>query len=521
MALFGNTEKAKDKQLEKILSNNSKDKTLDEIQLETKPQQTRSLLEYQEDVDEDGNRYISPASFQKYQMREKLQELRPTPQPSDPTLNLNTQTKETSQIPMEMQNVSDQSQSLFGDLAMREDTQNVNPYDFVLGEEPTIDEDRLKRAKTQDLINAFGDLLRGGVGLGMMQSGEVVTDNLITPQSKGIPNIQGVYDDYYKELADYRDKQTSVNLAQIQDASRQASDEAKMQFDREKLEATRQASADALEQDQSQFLDKLKQDQSQFEKTSELKQSEINNRNLANKNLADRLGLELEKFKEQQLQNDRGYNEFYINLDEERKASADALLLKRTELDQLIKRNDNAELKTGFDAVKEGRDALVDTYGLTYGDAVTTLREDPESEDGKDAQRYIDQYNELAELEQILFTRLRGDDQVNNQVTTSQAVEQNNDSAKTVQDTIANQINDQFGDIDGDFVETLFGKGMANGGSLNATNIQNAIVYLENPQNISRIQQEFGFGDDELEGKRQNLVNNLKINLRQLQSLNQ
>ena len=62
---------------------------------------------------------------------------------------------------------------------------------------------------------------------------------------------------------------------------------------------------------------------------------------------------------------------------------------------------------------------------------------------------------------------------------------------------------------------------MANGGSLNATNIQNAIVYLENPQNIFRIQQEFGFGDDELEGKRQNLVNNLKTNLRQLQSLNQ
>ena len=514
MALFGNTEKAKDKQLEKILSDNSKDKTLDEIQLETKPQQTSSLLEYQEDVDEDGNRYISPASFQKYQMREKLQELRPTPQPSDPTLNLNTQTRETSQIPMEMQNVSDQSQSLFGDLAMREDTQNVNPYDFVLGEEPTIDEDRLKRAKTQDLINAFGDLLRGGVGLGMMQSGEVVTDNLITPQSKGIPNIQGVYDDYYKELADYRDKQTSVNLAQIQDASRQASDEAKMQFDKEKYEAT-------LAQNQAQFDADQERRNKEFGKTSELKELEINNRNLANKNLADRLGLELEKFKEQQLQNDRGYNEFYIKLDEERKASADALLLKRIELDQIIKRNNTSELKTGFDAIKEGRDALVDTYDLTYGDAITTLREDPESEDGKDAQRYIDQYNELAELEQILFTRLRGDNQVNNQVTTTQAVEQNNDSAKTVQDTIANQINDQFGDIDGDFVETLFGKGMANGGSLNATNIQNAIVYLENPQNIFRIQQEFGFGDDELEGKRQNLVNNLKTNLRQLQSLNQ
>lgn len=514
MALFGNTEKAKDKQLEKILSDNSRDKTLDEIQLETKPQQTRSLLEYQEDVDEDGNRYISPASFQKYQMREKLQELRPTPQPSDPTLNLNTQTKETSQIPMEMQNVSDQSQSLFGDLAMREDTQNVNPYDFVLGEEPTIDEDRLKRAKTQDLINAFGDLLRGGVGLGMMQSGEVVTDNLITPQSKGIPNIQGVYDDYYKELADYRDKQTSVNLAQIQDASRQASDEAKMQFDKEKYEAT-------LAQNQAQFDADQERRNKEFEKTSELKQSEINNRNLANKNLADRLGLELEKFKEQQLQNDRGYNQFYINLDEERKASADALLLKKIEIEQMIKRNNTSELETGFDAVKEGRDALEDTYNSTYGDAITTFREEPDSQQGKDAKRYIDQYNELAGLEQILLTRLRGDNQVNNQVTTTQAVEQNNDSAKTVQDTIANQINDQFGDIDGDFVETLFGKGMANGGSLNATNIQNAIVYLENPQNISRIQQEFGFGDDELEGKRQNLVNNLKINLRQLQSLNQ
>ena len=155
------------------------------------------------------------------------------------------------------------------------------------------------------------------------------------------------------------------------------------------------------------------------------------------------------------------------------------MLLKKAELEQIIKRNNTSELKTGFDAVKEGRDALTETYeGLTYGQAITNFRDDPDTEDGRNAKRYIDEYNNLAELEQILFTRLRGDNQVTNQVTTSESVVDTNNSAKAIQDSIANQINDQFGNISPEFAESLFGKGMAKNNNLNATNIQNAIIYL-------------------------------------------
>ena len=97
-----------------------------------------------------------------------------------------------------------------------------------VGEKPELNEDALKRARTQSLINAFGNLLQAGVGFGTMQSGGFFQAQPID-NSQVLANLEGVYDDYYKELADYRDKESRVALAKIQDESRKASDKAKME----------------------------------------------------------------------------------------------------------------------------------------------------------------------------------------------------------------------------------------------------------------------------------------------------
>ena len=88
-----------------------------------------------------------------------------------------------------------------------------------IGEEPEIDEARLKRAKTRALVNAFGNLLQAGVGLGTLQSGGYFQAKPID-NSQALAGLEGVYDDYYKELADYRDRknETMLKLAQL-DAS--------------------------------------------------------------------------------------------------------------------------------------------------------------------------------------------------------------------------------------------------------------------------------------------------------------
>ena len=501
MALFGNIENAKDQQLAKILSGTAKNKTLEEIQNDISIQQEQS-----------DPPMGSPLGDATVPVTNQVNQA--TPQP----VSLATQPKiPPSPISMEQQQMNNQA-TMFGQLAQMQQT---DPFDAVLGDKPTIDQERLKRAKTQDLINAFGDIAKVGAGSIMLATGGMPTSALTNPKDRGISAIKGVYDDYYKELADYRDKESRVALAKIQDESRKASDKAKMDFDREKFEATQRANQERLDEQQRQFNITTQINQKDRDRRFALEQENLNLKRQSNKNLADRLGLELEKFKEQQLQNDRKYNEFYINLDEERKASADALLLKQIEIEQIIKRNNTSELKTGFDAIKEGRDALTETYdGLTYGQAITNFRDDPDTEDGRNAKRYIDEYNNLVELEQLLLSRLRGDNQVNNQVTTTESVVDTNNSAKAIQDSIANQINDQFGNISPEFAESLFGKGMAKNNNLNATNIQNAILYLENPDNFFTIQEQFGFSDEELEAKRKNLVTNLRQNLRQLQSLN-
>jgi len=493
MALFGNIENAKDQQLAKILSGTAKNKTLEEIQNDISIQQQQADPPMGSPMG-DATVPVTNQSTQPMQQAVSL----PTPS-------------------MEQQQMSNQA-TMFGQLAQMQQT---DPFDAVLGDKPTIDQERLKRAKTQDLINAFGDIAKVGAGSIMLATGGMPTSALTNPKDRGISAIKGVYDDYYKELADYRDKQSRVALAKIQDESRKASDKIKMDFDREKFEATQRANKERLDEQTRQFNITTELNQKERDRRFALEEQNLELKIQANKNNATRLNLDLEKFLEQQLQNDRAFNQFYIKLDEDKKASAEALLLKKAELEQIIKRNNTSELKTGFDAIKEGRDALTETYdGLTYGQAITNFRDDPDTEDGRNAKRYIDEYNNLVELEQLLLSRLRGDNQVNNQVTTTESVVDTNNSAKAIQDSIANQINDQFGNISPEFAESLFGKGMAKNNNLNATNIQNAILYLENPDNFFTIQEQFGFSDEELEAKRKNLVTNLRQNLRQLQSLN-
>lgn len=112
-----------------------------------------------------------------------------------------------------------------------------------IGEEPELDEARLKRAKTRALVNAFGNLLQAGVGLQQLQSGGYFQAKPID-NSQALAGLEGVYDDYYKELADYRDRknETMLKLAQLD-----ASDEQR-RIDREAKEKE-----DALRREENQL----------------------------------------------------------------------------------------------------------------------------------------------------------------------------------------------------------------------------------------------------------------------------
>ena len=366
MALFGNIENAKDQQLAKILSGTAKNKTLEEIQNDISIQQEQS-----------DPPMGSPLGDATVPVTNQVNQA--TPQP----VSLATQPKiPPSPISMEQQQMNNQA-TMFGQLAQMQQT---DPFDAVLGDKPTIDQERLKRAKTQDFINAFGDIAKVGAGSIMLATGGMPTSALTNPKDRGISAIKGVYDDYYKELADYRDKESRVALAKIQDESRKASDKAKMEFDREKFEATQRANQERLDEQQRQFNITTELNQKDRDRRFALEQKNLELKIQANKDNATRLNLDYEKFLEQQLQNDRAFNQFYTKLDEDKKASAEALLLKKAELEQIIKRNNTSELKTGFDAIKEGRDALTETYeGLTYGQAITNFRDEPDTEEGRNA----------------------------------------------------------------------------------------------------------------------------------------
>ena len=128
MALFGNIENAKDQQLAKILSGTAKNKTLEEIQNDISIQQEQS-----------DPPMGSPLGDATVPVTNQVNQA--TPQP----VSLATQPKiPPSPISMEQQQMNNQA-TMFGQLAQMQQT---DPFDAVLGDKPTIDQERLKRAKT-------------------------------------------------------------------------------------------------------------------------------------------------------------------------------------------------------------------------------------------------------------------------------------------------------------------------------------------------------------------------------------
>ena len=121
---------------------------------------------------------------------------------------IETATNELPPVPLasvDMRNVPinqeavDSNNAFFRELA---EAEPLSAYDEArlgltraLGDEPTLDEKRLKRFKTQALVNAFGNILKGGLGIASMQSGGTYTPKP-TDDSGILANLEGVYDDY-------------------------------------------------------------------------------------------------------------------------------------------------------------------------------------------------------------------------------------------------------------------------------------------------------------------------------------
>ena len=409
---------------------------------------------------------------------------------------------------------------------------NKSPYDIAresimasVGKEPTLDEKRLKRFKTQALVNAFGDILKGGIGIASMQSGGAYTPK--ASDSSGIlANLEGVYDDYYKEMRDYRDRtaKTQLGLAELnlqemkdkEDSLRREQDREdamrREEFDREKFEYTKQKDANILEQRRQES-----------ERNYELNKQRVENE-------ATRLNLDLEKFTEQQLTNDRQFSQFYNKLDADQQLSAQNYLLKKEELDQLIRRNDNSEIANGIKLVNDGFETLNETFqGLDYAGANITLNsyiefkdddglkvkdlkgnviEGQELADYQNAKKYIKEYNQLLNTQNNLFQRVNKQNESNVDMTNPSQVDIKDEN---LMKSISSDVVSAFENTSKDFTSKIFGEGKGLKGELNATNIDYAINYIENKDNFFDIQKEFGWSDKEAEKNRQDLVVKLMI----------
>ena len=208
MALFGNTEKAKQRSLSKILGYTRDDdkKTLDQLENEFQNKIGALPTDYnKKDVQRINQEKEESLEFEEREIdkvnTEGLQNIDIT----SPLVN------ETA-----VQSNNNQVNTLFNDLAREnmELTTEEKIRDSIIssiGEEPTLDENRLKRAKTRALVNAFGNLLQAGVGLSELQSGNYFQAQPID-NSQVLANLEGVYDDYYKELAQYRDNRSDAML---------------------------------------------------------------------------------------------------------------------------------------------------------------------------------------------------------------------------------------------------------------------------------------------------------------------
>ena len=125
-----------------------------------------------------------------------------------------------------------------------------------VGEKPELNEDALKRARTQSLINAFGNLLQAGVGFGTMQSGGFFQARPID-NSQVLANLEGVYDNYYKELADYRNRQrdTRLKLAQLDAGEIQADTQRALDEEKERVRVE-EREADILRKEKETIEDR-------------------------------------------------------------------------------------------------------------------------------------------------------------------------------------------------------------------------------------------------------------------------
>ena len=407
----------------------------------------------------------------------------------------------------------------------------------ALGDEPTLDEKRLKRFKTQALVNAFGNILKGGIGIASMQSGGTYTPKP-TDDSGILANLEGVYDDYYKEMRDYRDRsaKTQLGLAEL-DLQEMKDKEASLRRDQDREDAMRREEFEREKFDYTKQKDKdiLEQRREESERNYELNKQKVENE-------AIKLNLDLEKFTEQQLSNDRQFSQFYNKLDADQQLSAQNYLLKKEELDQLIRRNDNSEISNGIKLVNDGFETLNDTFGNTnYASANITLNSYVEFNDGdglkvKDlqgnvvegeelaeyntAKKYVNEYNKLLNTQAQLVQR------INNQKQSETGVDISNPSQVDINDTevmksLSGEVVSAFENTSPEFTAKVFGEGKGQGGGLNATNIDFAINYFENKDNFFDIVQAFGWSDDEAEKNRQDIVVKLEILKRSAESINE
>jgi hypothetical protein len=439
-------------------------------------------------------------------------------------------------IPLSVETLQEQTGqnigSMFNELA-QQNQESTNPYDLIregivssVGDEPVLNEERLKRAKTQALVNAFGNLLQAGVGLQQLQSGNYFQAQPID-NSQVLANLEGVYDDYYKELADYRDRDNKSKLAlsEITMKELQAEDEKLRReqdqaFEREKFEYTKERDADLLA---------FRERESQKEYDLKKDQMEQN---------AKKLNLDMTRLLEMQLQNDRQFAQFYEKLDRDEQLSAQNYLLKKEELDQLIRRNDNSEISNGIKLVSDGFETLNDTFGDTnYADANITLNSYVELDgqvkdlqgnvvEGDDLARYNTAKKYVSEYNQLLNTQAQLVQRINNQKQSETGVDISNPSQVDINDkdtmnNLGSEVANEFANTSSEFTNKVFGEGKGVEGGLNATNIDFAINYLENKDNFFDIQQGFGWNDEEAEKNRQNLVVKLDILKRRLESLTQ
>lgn len=443
-------------------------------------------------------------------------------------------------IPLSVETLQEQTGqnigSMFNELA-QQNQESTNPYDLIregivssVGDEPVLNEERLKRAKTQALVNAFGNILKSGVGFASMQSGGAYTP-VATDNSGVLANLEGVYDDYYKEMANFRDRdnKSKLALAEIDMKELQAKEEKLRReqdqaFEREKFEYTKERDANQLA-----FRER------ELEKEYELKKDQMEQN-------AKKLNLDMAKLLEMQLQNDRQFAQFYEKLDRDEQLSAQNYLLKREELDQLIRRNDNSEISNGIKLVSDGFETLNETFkGLDYAGANLLLNSYVEFNDGdglkvknlqgnviegeeladyQNAKKYIKEYNQLLNTQAQLVQR------INNQKQSETGVDISNPSQVDINDkdtmnNLGSEVANEFANTSSEFINKVFGEGKGVEGGLNATNIDFAINYLENKDNFFDIQQGFGWNDEEAEKNRQNLVVKLDILKRRLESLTQ